>query len=50
MIAMLNEFYAGCTTPEEFEEARQRLNLWICCDLDPEVAMEYIRRQEEAKL
>ena len=46
----LIDLYHDCKTREEFEEARQRLNLWICCDLDPEVAMEYIRRQEEAKL
>lgn len=43
----LIDLYYNCTTPEEFEEARRRLNLWICCELAPEVAMEYIRRETE---
>lgn len=47
---MLSEFYAGCRTPEEFEEARKRLNLWICCELAPDVAMEYMRRERENEL
>ena len=41
---MVNEFYANCTTPEEFDEARRRLNLWLLCDLAPEIASEYLRR------
>jgi len=41
----ISEFYSGCRTVEEFEEARRRLNLWILCDIAPEIAAEYIRRQ-----
>lgn len=38
--------YAHCQTEQEFEETRQRINLWLLCELDPETAMEYIRRTE----
>ena len=40
----LSEFYRDCDK-EEFEEARRRLNLWLCCELDPKTAMEYIMRE-----
>lgn len=45
---LLNEFYAGCRTMEEFNEARRRLNLWILCDLDPVAATRYLEGQRAA--
>ena len=45
----LNDIYADCHTYEDFEEARKRYNLWICCEIAPEVAMEHIRREEEGR-
>ena len=45
----MNDIYADCQTYEDFEEARKRVNLWICCEMDPEVAMEHIRREEEGR-
>lgn len=43
---MTNELYADCTTKEDCTETCSRINRWMCCDLDPKVAMEHIRRGE----
>lgn len=40
----IREFYAGCNTVEDFEDARRRLNPWMLCDLCPELASEYLER------
>lgn len=45
MESHINEIYADCATREDFFETCSRINLWILCDLDPETAMEYLRRQ-----
>lgn len=43
----INDLYSGCKTREEFEETRQRINLWMMCDLDPKTAGEWLRRNAQ---